>query len=91
MCIRDSHYVHADLLADAAAVADCAVDCPAGGLSVGDGVAGGADLPGGRADVREARDAAGDDSVAKVQLRGAMAGFTAQEAEIWQPGAGILI
>jgi ABC-2 type transport system permease protein len=39
----------------------------------------------------EARDAAGDDPVAKVQLRGAMAGFTAQEAEIWQPGAGILI
>jgi ABC-2 type transport system permease protein len=89
--VHAHHYVHADLLADAAAVADCAVDRAAGGIGVGDGVAGGADLPGGRADVREARDAAGDDPVAKVQLRGAMAGFTAQEAEIWQPGAGILI
>jgi len=51
----------------------------AGGVGVDDGMAGGADLPGGGADVREAGDAAGDAAVAAVQLKRLRIGVKLQQ------------
>ena len=64
--LHADHHVHAHLCADAPGMANLAFGGAAGGFGFGHGVAGRAHLPRRRADVWQAGDAAGDDSVDPV-------------------------